>query len=207
MPVCKIWLAPGLGQLTIVDDDLVEITNIHRQVLHHEADVGRGKVDSARDTLLAINTQCRINTIASRLDDNALLEQIAGHDVVVDCSDNLQTRNQLNQLCWQQAKPLVSGAAIRQEGQVISFTKSDKLPCYHCFSSLFGEQSLSCSEAGVLPPVVNVVGSMQAMETIKIVLDMPTFKPGILHMLDFASFQWRNFSVQKQPNCEVCGAS
>lgn len=194
----------GVGEITLVDDDVVEITNIHRQVLHQEADVGAAKVLSAEASLLQMNSACRINTVAERLDDTELSELIQRADIVLDCSDNLATRNQLNRLCWQLKKPLVSGAAIRFEGQLISFSPLENSCCYACLSHLFGEQQLSCAEAGVMPPVVNVVGSLQAMEAIKILLEFDDVRYGVLQLFDFRTALWRSFKVSKNPDCNVC---
>ncbi|MFA0697750.1 molybdopterin-synthase adenylyltransferase MoeB, partial [Vibrio sp. 10N.222.49.C9] len=154
----------GVGKLTIVDDDVVELSNLQRQILHTESDIKALKVDSAKTSLSQLNSNCEITAIARRLDDNELDTAVANHSLVIDASDNLTTRNQLNRLCHKHKTPLVSGAAIRLEGQVISFTYQDDEPCYECLSTLFGANELSCVEAGILAPVVGVIGSMQALE-------------------------------------------
>lgn len=166
--VAQNLVAAGIGVITLVDDDRVELSNIHRQVLHQEKDLGKSKVDSAKASLLQTNSDCIINTVERRMEDVQLKKEISAADVIVDCSDNLSTRNQLNKLCWQLNKPLVSGAAIRFEGQLMCFSPELNTPCYQCVSQLFGEQQLSCAEAGVMPPVVTAVGSLQAMEVMKI---------------------------------------
>ena len=195
----------GVGAITLVDDDIVELTNIHRQVLHTEQDVGRAKVYSAQESLQAMNPDCDISPLSMRLDDEALMAQINLADVVLDCCDNLASRQQINRLCWQAKKPLVSGAAIRMEGQLACFSAADNSPCYGCLSHLFGEPSLSCAEAGVLPPVVNIVGSMQAMQAIKILVGLGEVHYGQLQLFDFLSGQWRSFTVNRYPDCAVCG--
>lgn len=205
--VAQNLVGSGIGELTLVDDDVVEITNIHRQVLHHEVDIGRSKVDSARETLKLINSRCHINTIGHRLDDANLAQQVANADVIVDCTDNLSTRQLLNSVCWQQRKPLVMGAAIRFEGQLMCFSPQRNTPCYQCFSKLFGDQQLSCAEAGVMPPVVTIVGSLQAMEVMKILLGIGNVPYGVLQLFDFKASQWRSFNVNKDTDCPVCAGN
>lgn len=197
-------IGAGIGKLTLVDDDKVELSNLHRQVLHQEADVGRLKVESARDSLLAMNADCEITAVAQRLDDTGLAERIASSDLVLDCCDNLVTREQVNRLCWQAKKPLVSGAAIRMEGQLLCIVPGADSPCYGCLSSLFPEQPLSCAEAGVLPPVVSIVGAMQAMEALKLLIGLGETPLGTLLMFDFRRSEWRQFKVPRNPQCEVC---
>ena len=198
-------VAAGVGVITLIDDDKVEISNIHRQVLHQERDLGKAKVDSAKESLLQTNSECQINTYEFRMKDSQLSREISIADVIVDCSDNLATRNQLNRLCWQLNKPLVSGAAIRFEGQLMCFSPDLDTPCYQCVSQLFGEQQLSCAEAGVMPPVVTAVGSLQAMEVMKILLGLGKVPYGVLQLFDFRDSQWRSFNVAKNPTCDVCG--
>ncbi|WP_120510886.1 molybdopterin-synthase adenylyltransferase MoeB [Photobacterium salinisoli] len=197
--------AAGAGVLTLIDDDKVELSNLQRQVLHHDATVGMLKVDSARQALERLNPHCTVNAIGERLDDAALLALIKQHTLVVDCSDNLPTRNQLNRLCYQTKTPLVSGAAIRMEGQVSVFTYQDEQPCYACLSSLFGEQNLSCVEAGVMSPLVGIIGAVQAMEAIKVVAAMGSPLTGKILLLDAMTMHWREMKLMKQANCPVCG--
>lgn len=197
--------AAGAGVLTLIDDDKVELSNLQRQVLHHDATVGMLKVDSARQALERLNPHCTVNAIGERLDDAALLALIKQHTLVVDCSDNLPTRNQLNRLCYQTKTPLVSGAAIRMEGQVSVFTYQDEQPCYACLSSLFGEQNLSCVEAGVMSPLVGIIGAVQAMEAIKVVAAMGNPLTGKILLLDAMTMHWREMKLMKQANCPVCG--
>lgn len=143
--------AAGIGSLTLVDDDIVELSNLHRQVLHQDINQGQYKVHSATDSLKQLNPYLNIRPIAKRLDSLELESEIKQHTLVVDCSDNLETRNQLNSICYKLKVPLVSGAAIRMEGQVSVFTyKDDNQPCYQCLSSLIGNTDLSCVESGVM---------------------------------------------------------
>jgi len=197
--------AAGVGKLTLIDDDKVEVSNLQRQVLHNDNTVGQLKVESAKQALTSINPYTRIDTIAQRLSDDELLPLIQQHTIVLDCSDNVETRNQLNRLCHQTKTPLISGAAIRMEGQISVYTYQDNEPCYQCLSALFGQQTLSCVEAGIMSPVVGIVGAVQAMEAIKVVANMGTALTGKILMLDAMSMSWREMKLGKQTNCSVCG--
>ncbi|QUJ68905.1 molybdopterin-synthase adenylyltransferase MoeB [Photobacterium sp. GJ3] len=197
-------VAAGTGHITLIDDDKVELSNLQRQVLHHDETVGMLKVESAKLALTRLNPHSQIDTIAERLDDAALLALIQSHTLVVDCSDNLLTRNQLNRLCHQTQTPLVSGAAIRMEGQVCVFTYQAEEPCYACLSSLFGEQNLTCVEAGVMSPLVGIIGAVQAMEAIKVISAMGTPVTGKILMLDAMTMHWQEMKLMKQPACPVC---
>ncbi|PSW06100.1 molybdopterin-synthase adenylyltransferase MoeB [Photobacterium lipolyticum] len=196
--------AAGVGKLTLIDDDKVEVSNLQRQVLHNDGTVGQLKVESARLALTTINPYTQVDTIAKRLSDDELLPLIEQHSTVLDCSDNVDTRNQLNRLCHQTKTPLISGAAIRMEGQISVYTYKDNEPCYQCLSALFGQQSLSCVEAGIMSPVVGIVGAVQAMEAIKVVANMGDPLTGKILMLDAMSMSWREMKLTKQPTCSVC---
>ncbi|WP_261817697.1 molybdopterin-synthase adenylyltransferase MoeB [Vibrio gallicus] len=198
-------VSAGIGKLTIVDFDHIEVSNLQRQILHTEQDIGKRKVDSAKESLSALNSLCQIDTIHAKLSNQQLQALIEQHDLVIDATDNLDTRNQINQLCFTNRTPLVSGAAIRLEGQVISFTYGDDEPCYHCLSSLFGETNLSCVEAGILSPVVGVIGSMQALEAIRVLTKLGERVSGKLLMLDALNLKWREFKLLKQQSCKICG--
>lgn len=195
----------GVGKLTLVDDDVVELSNLQRQVLHHDSDIGRKKVDSAANALKELNPHIRIATVDKRLSDAELKTLIEQHTLVLDGSDNVDTRNQLNRLCYAAKVPLVSGAAIRMEGQISVFTYQDaEQPCYECLSALFGDGALSCVEAGVMAPVVGIVGAVQAMEAIKVIADYGTPKQGKILMLDAMTMSWREMKLMKMPTCSVC---
>lgn len=198
-------VSAGLGHLTLVDDDVVEISNLQRQVLHSEQTLGLNKAESARQQLQILNPSARIVAINERLSDEQLCEQINQHHLVVDCTDNLASREQINRLCYRLGKPLVSGAAIRMEGQVISFIPGPQSPCYACMSTLFADQTLSCTEAGVMGPLVGIVGAMQAMETVKILAGFGTPLSGRLLLLDAMKMQWQEIGIPKRPDCPVCG--
>ncbi|CAM4367754.1 molybdopterin-synthase adenylyltransferase MoeB [Vibrio agarivorans] len=195
----------GVGKLTLIDDDVVELSNLQRQVLHHDDDIGRAKVDSAAQSLRQLNPHITVGTINGRLNDDELNALVESHDLVLDASDNVETRNQLNRLCFQHKTPLISGAAIRMEGQVSVFTYQDESqPCYQCLSALFGDTALSCVEAGVMAPVVGIIGAVQAMEAIKVLADYGQPKQGKILMLDALSLSWREMNLMKMPNCPTC---
>lgn len=197
-------VAAGIGRITLVDDDRVELTNLQRQVLHGEQDIGKSKCASAKATLVALNSEVDIQIIEVRLDGKALDEAINQHDIVLDCTDNLETRNEINRLCIANEKPLVSGAAIRMEGQVICFQPADDQPCYRCLSQFFGEQNLSCVESGIMSPVVGIIGAMQALEAVKILTAYGQSSIGRLMLFDGMTSNWTSFKVPKQPACPDC---
>ncbi|WED24213.1 molybdopterin-synthase adenylyltransferase MoeB [Vibrio sp. JC009] len=194
----------GVGQLTLVDFDTVEVSNLQRQILHTDATVGMKKVDSAAQRLRELNPHIEIKTIDKRLDDSEMAALVKQHSAVVDATDNVDTRNQLNKICFESKIPLISGAAIRMEGQISVYTYEDDAPCYACLSALFGENSLTCVEAGVMAPVVGIVGATQAMETIKILTGYGTPVKGKILILDALTMSWREMKLMKLPNCEVC---
>ncbi|QIQ21233.1 molybdopterin-synthase adenylyltransferase MoeB [Zophobihabitans entericus] len=194
----------GIGHLTLVDFDTVSVTNLQRQILHTDETVGLLKVDSAESALRKLNPYVEFSKINTMLDDSDLKEQIIKHDIVLDCCDNLATRLQLNQLCYQTKTPLISGAAIRMEGLLSTFLYQQDEPCYHCLSLLFGEEQLTCAEAGVMSPLVGMIGSMQAMEVIKVLTHygQPLF--GRLLTIDAITMQFNELSLPKFPSCPVC---
>ncbi|MCA1922348.1 ThiF family adenylyltransferase, partial [Buttiauxella noackiae] len=155
--------------------------------------------------LAAINPHIQLETVNALLDEAQLLKLIARHDLVMDCTDNVAIRNQLNQCCFTLKKPLVSGAAIRMEGQISVFTYQDGEPCYRCLSRLFGENALTCVEAGVMAPLVGVIGSLQAMEAIKLLANYGTPAAGKIVMYDAMTCQFREMKLPRNPQCEVCG--
>ncbi|AHJ74609.1 molybdopterin-synthase adenylyltransferase MoeB [Kosakonia sacchari] len=197
--------AAGIGQMTLLDFDTVALSNLQRQTLHSDADIGVAKVDSARESLLRINPNVQYTAINALLDDTALLTQIAAHDLVLDCTDNVAIRNQLNAACFQHRVPLVSGAAIRMEGQISVFTWGENAPCYRCLSRLFGDNALTCVEAGVMAPLVGVIGSLQAMEAIKVLAHYGTPAAGKIVMYDAMTCQFREMKLLRNPDCDVCG--
>ncbi|MBE2896531.1 molybdopterin-synthase adenylyltransferase MoeB [Pasteurellaceae bacterium HPA106] len=187
--------ASGVGTLTLVDFDIVSLSNLQRQVLHTEARMGQPKVDSAKTALCALNPHVTVNAINADLDDDEFRDVVTRSDVVVDCSDNVATRNRLDVLCQQSQTPLVFGAAIRMEGQLSVFTYQPNTPNYRSISRLFGDNTLSCVEAGVLSPIVGIVGTLQAMETLKLLLNIGEPLVGKLLLIDALNMQFTTLKL------------
>ncbi len=198
-------VAAGVGEITLIDDDNVEKTNLQRQVLHGEADVGVNKCVSAKASLEQLNSDSKINVIQKRLELDDYLNFIKSLDLVLDCTDNLTSRNILNQVCYQSDTPLISGAAIRMEGQLMSIVPQQNTACYACISTYFGEQNLSCVESGVMSPVVGIIGAMQALEAIKVLCHYGQSHVNKLMLFDGMTSTWQTFTVPKNVNCPVCG--
>ena len=194
----------GIGHLTLLDFDTVSVSNLQRQTLHSDATVGQPKVLSARDALARINPYIAITPVNALLDESEIHSLIAEHDLVLDCTDNVSIRNQLNAGCFAAGVPLVSGAAIRMEGQITVFTYQEGEPCYRCLSRLFGENALTCVEAGVMAPLIGVIGSLQAMEAIKLLANYGKPASGKIVMYDAMTCQFREMKLMRNPGCEVC---
>ncbi|EOI7394427.1 molybdopterin-synthase adenylyltransferase MoeB [Yersinia enterocolitica] len=194
----------GVGHLTLLDFDKVSLSNLQRQVLHRDDRIGVSKVVSAALTLSEMNPNLIIKTIDAQLDDEQLAVAIAEHQLVLDCTDNVASREQLNRLCHAQRKPLVSGAAIRMEGQVSVFTYQEAQPCYRCLSRLFGDNALTCVEAGVMAPLVGIIGNLQAMEAVKLLTQYGQVISGRILMYDAMTAEFRSLKLAKDANCEVC---
>lgn len=200
-------VASGVGNITLVDDDTVDSSNLQRQILYREADIGSSKAEQAAAGLTQLNSSININALRQRLTAEDLNELVPQYSLVLDCTDNLASRNAINAACVRAKVPLVSGAAIRFEGQVACFDMQGNGACYHCLSQLFGEQQLSCMEAGILSPVVGVIGVMQALEAVKILAGVGTPLYGKLQLFDALTGQWQQFNLGKDPHCTVCGQS
>lgn len=194
----------GVGKLTVFDDDLVELSNLQRQPLYGEQDLGRPKALAATERLKQLNSELTLHCCAEKADYHSLLRAAPRATVLIDCSDNLNTRNQLNQFCYQQKIPLVSGAAIRFEGQIMVFPMQENSACYQCLSLLFGEQTLSCAESGIASPMVGIIGAMQALETIKVISAAGSPLFNTMLMYDGLAAEWQRFKLSKHPRCPVC---
>ena len=190
----------GVGHLTLLDFDTVDLSNLQRQVLHDDSRLGMPKVESAKLSLQRLNPHIEVNAIHQLLDEQQLHDLVGKFDVVLDCTDNVTTRNQLDTACAAHKIPLISGAAIRMEGQVSVFTYEDNTPTYHTLSRLFGDNALSCVEAGVLAPIVGLVGSIQALEAIKVRLKIGTNLCGRLLLIDGMTMSVREV---KLPNSNI----
>ncbi|MFZ7229832.1 molybdopterin-synthase adenylyltransferase MoeB [Avibacterium avium] len=185
----------GVGKLILVDFDTVSLSNLQRQVLHDDSRLAMPKVESAKLSLQRLNPHVELEAINQQLDDDALLALLQGVDVVLDCTDNVETRNQLDRCCEQNKTPLVSGAAIRMEGQISVFTYEENTPTYRQLSQLFGNAPLSCVETGVLAPMVGIVGSMQALEAIKVRLKIGENLCGRLLLIDGFTMKIREIKI------------
>lgn len=196
--------AAGIGQLLLSDLDRVELSNLQRQILYRQADVGRSKLDAAAERLRALGTATAIELLPGPLDDAALLAAVRGADVVLDCSDNFPTRFALNRACVAARRPLVSGAAIRFEGQLAVFDLRRGGPCYACVYPETGEAQESCEEAGILGPVAGTIGALQALAALKLLLGLGA-DAGRLRLWNALEMQWRSVNLRQEPHCSVCG--
>lgn len=197
--------AAGVGRLVLNDFDLIDPTNLQRQVLYRDADVGRRKTEAAAAALGAINPATGIVTHDGRLDTEALGRVLTGVDVALDCSDNFGTRFALNTACVAAGVPLVSGAAVRLGGQVASFTLRDGAgPCYACLFDEFGETIEDCAGNGVLAPLVGVIGTLQAVETVRVIAGIGAPATGRLLRFDAGEFRWEETRFERDPACTVC---
>lgn len=207
-PAAMYLAAAGVGTLVLADGDTVDLTNLQRQILHGAEGVGRLKVESGRDTLHRLNPLAQVEILPFRLEGDALDAQIAAADVVLDCCDNFATRHAVNRACVKHRKPLVSGAAIRFDGQVSVFDlRNAESACYHC---LFPEgeslEEVRCAVMGVFAPLVGIIGSTQAAEALKLIAGCGTSLDGRLLLLDGLGMEWRSVSLGRDPGCAVCGA-
>ncbi len=205
-PVAMYLAAAGVGQLWLADFDQVDLSNLQRQIAHGESDINRPKVISASEEIKRINSDTQVVSINEKLTNKLLCDAVASVDVVVDCSDNFSTRFEINRVCYSQKKPLVSGAAIRSEGQVAVFDPRNVLsPCYRClYNDTLDDAQLSCSESGVLAPLVGVIGSIQALEAIKVLTSFGETLVGKLLVFDAKVMEWRKLTIPKNSVCPIC---
>lgn len=205
-PAALYLASAGVGTLTVCDGDAVDFTNLQRQIVHREAAVGRPKVESARETLHAINPRVTINAIAERVDGERLQALVKAADVVLDGSDNFATRHAVNRACVVARKPLVSGAGIRFDGQLAVFDlRSDDAPCYAClFPEDAENEEMRCAVMGVFAPLVGIVGAMQAAEALKLLTGAGVTMSGRLLLLDALTMDVRTVKLARDPDCAVC---
>ena len=205
-PAAMYLAAAGVGHIVLADDDVVDVGNLQRQIMHQTAALDQPKVLSGQRAMQAINPEVNVTAMAQRLEGDALLDTIASVDLVLDCCDNFRTRHAVNRACVQHRKPLVSGAAIRFSGQVSVFDlRQIDNPCYHClFPEADDAEELRCATTGVLGPLVGIIGSVQATEAIKIITGMGEPLVGRLQSLDALSMRWHEIRYRKDPGCEVC---
>jgi molybdopterin-synthase adenylyltransferase len=205
-PAALYLAAAGIGRLTLADSDQVDLTNLQRQILYRTDSVGARKVEAARAALLSINPEVNTVGLDKRVDGKDVASLVAQADVVLDCSDNFPTRHALNRACVQHAKPLVAGAAIRFDAQLMVFDlRRADAPCYACLFPEDGEiEEVQCSVMGVFAPLTGVVGAMQAGEAIKLLAGAGESLSGRLVMFDAKAADWRSVRVKRDPACLVC---
>lgn len=206
-PASMYLAAAGVGQITLVDNDTVDLTNLQRQIAHTTARIGQPKVQSAALTLAALNPEIQLHPLVQRVQATELAELVAQADVVLDCCDNFTTRHAVNRACVMAKVPLVSGAAVGFSGQVTTFdARQPDAPCYHC---LFGEEGEAsdapCATFGVFAPLTGVIGSQQAAEALKMLTGLGAPLLGRLQLLDARDMQWREIKYRRDPACAVCG--
>jgi len=203
-PVAMYLATAGIGKLTLVDDDQVEQSNLQRQIIHTESSIGKNKVISAKEAIKALNSDCSVNTIDKRLNENEFEQLLSDANVLVDCCDNFETRFLLNRVCFKTKMPLVSGSAIRWEGQLTTFTMKDNTPCYQCLYDDSSTTDQTCSQNGVVGPAVGIIGSMQVLETVKVITGAGKLSVGELTLFDGLDMSFRKIKYVKKTECPVC---
>lgn len=204
-PAAMYLASAGVGKLIIADDDTVELTNLQRQIAHNQNDIGKPKVASALETLSNLNSDVVLETIQGRLAGDDLEQAIKNSTVVLDATDNFASRFAINEGCLTHGVPLVSGAAIRMEGQIAVFDPRDPdSPCYQCLYREGDDDDASCSRNGVMAPLVGIIGSVQAMEAIKLIAGIGETLSGRLLILDARYMQWRELKLRRDPDCPSC---
>jgi adenylyltransferase/sulfurtransferase len=205
-PVLMYLAAAGIGTLYLYDDDVIEISNLQRQILFDSSVLGLSKAETAASRLAEINPDCKVVAEASRLEAESLKNAVSKVDLVVDCSDNFNTRFAVNQACVENRKTLVSGAVIRMEGQVSIFNGHQKdKPCYHCLYQADAFNDETCTSSGVLGPAVGVIGSIMATEAVKCIIGIGDTLEGRLLVFDAMAMRFNELKLKKDPACPVCG--
>ena len=206
-PVAIYLAAAGVGHLTLADFDTVDLSNLQRQIVHTTRRVGQPKVQSAREMLLEINPEITIVTLAHRLGLEELEAEVGSADVVVDCTDNFEVRFAINDACLRQGTRLVSGAAVRLEGQLMVVDPGDpEKPCYRCLYQDATGEGLNCAETGIAGPVVGTIGTLQALETMKLIAGFGQTLAGYLLTFDARYMDWRKLKLPRNPDCPACNS-
>jgi adenylyltransferase/sulfurtransferase len=205
-PAAMYLAAAGVGTIAIYDNDIVDLSNLQRQIAHHTPNIGTDKVISTQQTLNRLNPDVKIRAVKQKLEGEQLEIEVKQANVVLDCTDNFATRFAINAACVKRQTPLVSGAAIRFEGQISVFTpgKNDS-PCYNCLYHSDGEELQNCAINGVIAPITGIVGSIQALEAMKLIMDIGEALTGRLLLLDGLTMEWNTMKLRKNSNCPTCG--
>ena len=204
-PVAMYLAAAGVGYMVLIDFDRVDLSNLQRQIVHDTSQIGQYKAISAQEKLQALNPEIQITVLNQQFSENLSLTLFSDIDVVVDCSDNFATRFVINAACVRMKIPLVSGAALRWSGQVSVFLPAqEQSPCYQCLYNNSDEQAEVCSEAGILAPLVGIIGSVQATEVLKVLFGIGESLCGRLLLFDAYTGKWRSLKLAKDPNCPIC---
>ncbi|MDO9106587.1 MAG: molybdopterin-synthase adenylyltransferase MoeB [Methylovulum sp.] len=206
-PASIYLAAAGVGNITIYDDDIVDLSNLQRQIAHHTPDIGMDKVISSRQTLNKLNPEINVIAVKQRLTGEQLEKEVINADVVLDCCDNFATRFAINKACVNHKTPLVSGAAIRFEGQVSVYTPGkNNSPCYNCLYHSNGEEAQNCANNGVIAPITGIVGSIQALEAIKLIIGKGNTLTGRLLLIDGLTMEFNTMKLKKNPACPSCAS-
>ncbi|MEX2487975.1 MAG: molybdopterin-synthase adenylyltransferase MoeB [Pseudomonadales bacterium] len=205
-PAAMYLAAAGVGHLVIADYDTVELSNLQRQIAHGTGDIDRLKVDSAKDTLLELNPGIKVTPISQRLEPEILATEVGAADLVIDGTDNFEARFAINEQCVKSRTRLVSGAAIRLEGQLMVYDPGQSdAPCYRCLYQEGSDDELNCAVNGIAAPVVGTIGTLQAMEALKLIAGFGTSLAGYLLVFDAANMEWRKLKLPRNPDCPTCG--
>ena len=206
-PAAMYLAAAGIGKLVLSDYDIVETSNLQRQIIHRNDSVGENKVESGRQTVNSLNPNCEVEMISYQMESDELTRVVESVDIVLDCSDNYPTRFDNNRACVETATPLVTGAAIRLEGQIMNYQPAADSACYQClYTHAYGAEE-SCELEGVLGPVVGVIGTMQAIQTLLILAGQGEALVNRLLLFDAYAMEWRGVTLPKNPDCPACGKS
>ena len=205
-PASLYLAAAGVGNIVLSDFDTIEVSNLQRQITYQQDDIGQLKVEVTKQKLQKLNPGINVRSINKAMQVEQLMMEISMADLVLDCTDNMPTRQQINKACVNTKTPLIVGAAIRLEGQLMFFDHSeDNSPCYHCLFPSSEEQALNCSNSGIIGPVVGTVGTLQALEAIKYFVGLPSGIKNTLKLFDGKTLDWQTFMINKDTQCSVCG--
>ena len=204
-PAALYLASAGIGQLVLSDFDVIDVSNLQRQITYQSDDVGQSKVEVTKAKLQQINPEIRVRSVDNQMPVQQLMMELSMVDLVLDCTDNMASRQLINKACVDAKTPLIVGAAIRLEGQLMFFDHSEiGSPCYHCLFPHSEEQSLNCSNSGVIGPVVGTIGTLQALEVIKYFVGLPSGIKNKLKLFDGKTLDWQTFTINKDPQCAVC---